>query len=55
MKIYKNGTPYSDEAWKRWYGVKSSSEIDPELEQEKVDILIDQAREDGIHSHSGRR
>lgn len=53
--IYKNGTPYSDEQWKAWYGRKSSDEIDPEAEQEKVDILIDQLNEDGYHSHGGRR
>jgi hypothetical protein len=51
---YENGTPYSDEQWKRWYGMKSSDEIDPEAQQEYIEAQIDQMREDGYHSH-GRR
>ena len=50
---HKNGTPYSDEAWKRWYGMKSSSELVQEQE-EYVEAQVDQAREDGMYSH-GRR
>ena len=55
MKVYKNGTPFTDEQWKRWYGIKSSEEIDLEAQQEYVEVQIDQAREDGIHSHMGRK
>ena len=61
MKIYKNGTTSSDEAWKRWYGIESSSEKFEreeeyrELVEAEMEAKIDQAREDGIHSHTGRK
>ncbi len=38
-----------------WYRITSAEEIDPVQEQERIEILIDQTREDGIHSHTGRR
>ena len=31
-KIYKNGTPYSDKSWQKWYANKSSKEIAMEKE-----------------------
>ncbi len=38
-----------------WFGIKPSEEINPELEQEKVDGQIDQLIEDGYHHHGDRR
>ena len=43
-----------DQCLECWYGIKNSEEIDPEAQQEYIEAQIDQAREDGIHSH-GRR
>ena len=37
-----------------WFNILASEDFDPESEQEKVEILIDQIREDSIHNH-GRR
>ncbi|MGH2613094.1 MAG: hypothetical protein ACRDFB_08630 [Rhabdochlamydiaceae bacterium] len=63
-KVYPNGTEFSDEAWKNWYGVKSSSELFEEEEErreyeqmieEENEIKVDQAREDIGHNHSGIR
>ena len=45
----------TQEQLKQWYAVKSSEDIDPEAQQEYVEAQIDQAREDGIHNHSGQR
>ncbi len=43
------------EQLKEWYGLKLSEDIDPEAEQERIDILIDQRIEDGYHNHMGGR
>ncbi len=38
FKAYgKNGTPYSDEVWKRWYGHKSNKERWIELQENNED------------------
>ena len=61
MKIYKNGTPYSDAAWKLWYGIESSSEKFERVEEYRElveaenEAKIDQAIEDKYHNHGDRR
>ena len=38
-KITNNGTPFSDEAWKRWYSHKSNKERALEAEQARQDDI----------------
>lgn len=57
---YENGTPYSDEQWKAWYGIKNSSEVAMEQEEREehdkiIDTQIDQARENQDHHHGSIR
>ena len=38
-----------------WYNMQLSEDVDPELIQEKLEAELDQAIEDAIHSHMGRK
>lgn len=51
---HKNGTPYADGAWKRWYSMRSSSELAEEREAYEA-AQVEQIREDRIHNHGIRR
>ncbi len=50
----KNGTPYTDEQWKRWYSITSSSDMtleEIEAHADVTNIEIDQILEDRHHNH----
>lgn len=50
---HKNGTPFSDEAWKKWYSHKSNKEAWIEEYEAQLNADIDQAIEDRGHQHEG--